>query len=180
MKCYIQSLEQQSNSSHYALEYSAGMGKEMKQFLKKRVLALLCVITCMLSMTACADDLAEKMANAGVNTIVGMGIVFVVLIFMVWIISLFKYIPNVQAKFESFEESVGNIFKKKSNKKVEPTTTSVSKPEIVEETVEENLIDDLELVAVITAAIAAMENTSADGLIVRSIKRSANSKWKRS
>ena len=117
----------------------------------------------MLSMTACADDLAEKMANAGVNTIVGMGIVFVVLIFMVWIISLFKYIPNIQAKLEKKE-----------------VVEQVSEPEIVEETVEENLIDDLELVAVITAAIAAMENTSVDSLIVRSIKRAANSKWKRS
>lgn len=37
---------------------------------------------------------------------------------------------------------------------------------------EENLVDDLELVAVITAAIAAAsENESADGLVVRSIVR---------
>ena len=44
---------------------------------------------------------------------------------------------------------------------------------------EEELTDDLELVAVITAAIAASENTSADGLVVRSIKRAPVSKWKR-
>ena len=38
--------------------------------------------------------------------------------------------------------------------------------------VEENLTDDLELVAVITAAIAAAsENESTDGLVVRSIVR---------
>ena len=37
--------------------------------------------------------------------------------------------------------------------------------------VEENLVDDLELVAVITAAIAASENARADGLVVRSIIR---------
>ena len=37
---------------------------------------------------------------------------------------------------------------------------------------EENLVDDLELVAVITAAIAAAsENESADGLVIRSIIR---------
>ena len=44
---------------------------------------------------------------------------------------------------------------------------------------EEELADDLELVAVITAAIAASENTPADGLVVRSIKRAPASKWKR-
>ena len=44
---------------------------------------------------------------------------------------------------------------------------------------EEELVDDLELVAVITAAIAAFDNTSADGLVVRSIKRAPGAKWKR-
>ena len=44
---------------------------------------------------------------------------------------------------------------------------------------EENLTDDLELVAVITAAIAAAEETSTDGLVVRSIRRVGTSKWKR-
>ena len=154
----------------------------MKQFFSKRVLALLCIMTCMLSMTACSDDLAARMRNAAVNTIIGMGIVFVVLILMVWIISLFKYVPMIQVKFEKLEEAVGSIFKKKSTEPVKKETTSkpVAKPEVVEEIEEENLVDDLELVAVITAAIAAMENTSADGLVVRSIKRSANNKWKRS
>ena len=45
--------------------------------------------------------------------------------------------------------------------------------------VEENLVDDLELVAVIAAAIAAYEGTSADGLVVRSIRRAPGNKWKR-
>ena len=39
---------------------------------------------------------------------------------------------------------------------------------------EENVEDDLELVAVITAAIAASEGTSADGLVVRSIRKVNN------
>ena len=40
--------------------------------------------------------------------------------------------------------------------------------------------DDLELVAVITAAIAAsMGSTSTDGLVVRSIRRKPGAKWKR-
>ena len=39
---------------------------------------------------------------------------------------------------------------------------------------EENVEDDLELIAVITAAIAASEGTSTDGLVVRSIRKVNN------
>ena len=46
--------------------------------------------------------------------------------------------------------------------------------------VAENPADDLELVAVITAAVAAaMGTTSTDGFVVRSIKRKSNQKWKK-
>ena len=45
--------------------------------------------------------------------------------------------------------------------------------------VEEDVTDDLELVAVISAAIAAAEGTSADGVVIRSIKRAKNGTWKR-
>ena len=45
--------------------------------------------------------------------------------------------------------------------------------------VEEELVDDLELVAVISAAIAAYTGTSSDGFVVRSIKRSTTNKWKK-
>ena len=44
---------------------------------------------------------------------------------------------------------------------------------------EEDLTDDLELVAVITAAIAASENTSSDGFLVRSIKKANKRNWQR-
>lgn len=47
---------------------------------------------------------------------------------------------------------------------------------VSEETV--NLTDDLELVAVITAAIAASTGSSPSGLVVRSIRRAPASKWK--
>ena len=42
---------------------------------------------------------------------------------------------------------------------------------------DEDFADDLELVAVISAAIAAYENTSGDSFVVRSIKKS--NKWHR-
>ena len=40
-------------------------------------------------------------------------------------------------------------------------------------------MDDLELVAVITAAVAASMNTSVDKLVVRSIKRRNTNKWQK-
>jgi hypothetical protein len=43
---------------------------------------------------------------------------------------------------------------------------------------EANLVDDLELVAVITAAIAASTGSSPSGLVVRSIRRAPAGKWK--
>lgn len=109
----------------------------------------------------------EKMEKAALNTLMGMGTVFIVLIFMSFIFSLFKYINRLENKLKS--------------KKVEVKETASNVVEQITKTeeVEEDLVDDLELVAVITAAIAASENTSADGLVVRSIKRAGNQRWRR-
>ena len=49
--------------------------------------------------------------------------------------------------------------------------------ELCVEAADEDFADDLELVAVISAAIAAYENTSGDSFVVRSIKKS--NKWHR-
>ncbi len=109
--------------------------------------------------------IGENMAKAAMNTLMGMGTVFLVLIFISLIIGCFKYI---------------NVFEKKMKAKKEPAAAPapVQAPApAVEES--EELVDDLELVAVIAAAIAAAEGTSADGLVVRSIKRAPAAKWKR-
>ena len=58
---------------------------------------------------------------------------------------------------------------------IRPHTTQ--KVEEVAPVVEENLCDDLELVAVIVAAIAAAEGTSTDAFVVRSIKRRPSNRW---
>ena len=102
----------------------------------------------------------EKMGKAGMNTLIGMGTVFVVLIFISFVISLFKYI---------------NIFENRKKEKKEDTA-SVGVDNAIAQIVssEESEEDDLELVAVITAAIAASEGTSADGLVVRSIRKVNN------
>lgn len=108
-------------------------------------------------------SMGEKMKDAGMNTIVGLAIVFFMLLFLSFTISLMKYIPGI---VESFGRK----------KKEAP----VQEPEVfaAEPVQEEELTDDAALVAVIAAAIAAAENTSADGFVVRSIRKSNKRNWR--
>ena len=94
----------------------------------------------------------KNMGNAGLNTILGMGVVFAVLILISLIISSFSLFKKQPKPVET---------------KSQPAATAA--PETVEE-----LTDDTELVAVIMAAISAYEGAnggSADGFVVRSIRR---------
>ena len=65
-----------------------------------------------------------------------------------------------------------------TNSNVHTLFSNLSLTEIVHNSLvsneEENVEDDLELIAVITAAIAASEGTSTDGLVVRSIRKVNN------
>lgn len=106
-------------------------------------------------------SMGEILTKAGLNTLLGMGTVFVVLIFLAFLISLMKYIPVVMDMFTKKEADVVK-------------ETAENKDSIVE-TVEAE--DDLELIAVITAAIAAQEGTSTDGFVVRSIRRRTSNNW---
>ncbi len=106
-------------------------------------------------------SMGEILTKAGLNTLLGMGTVFAVLIFLAFIISLMKYIPALLDKLT-----------KKNVPAVETKTAEVAEAPVVEE-----VADDLELIAVITAAIAAQEGTSTDGFVVRSIKRRPSNKW---
>ena len=108
---------------------------------------------------------AENMGRAAMNTLIGMGTVFVVLIIISLIISAFSVIPKLEAKM------------KKSGKQ-ETAQPAKAAPVAVPAVVEEELSDDTELVAVIAAAIAAYEGSgSTDGFVVRSIRKSNKSKW---
>ena len=101
----------------------------------------------------------ESMVKAALNTLLGMGTVFVVLILISGIISCFNFIPKIQAAFGKKS--------KKEEIKAEAVDNTIA--QIIEK---EELSDDLELVAVIAAAIAASEGAaSTDGFVVRSIKR---------
>lgn len=106
--------------------------------------------------------------QALLNTLMGMGTVFVVLIFISLLISLFVYIPSIERAWKNRSS--------KKQKQAEQENRPAPKRPIIEETSveEEELVDDGELVAVITAAImAASAETavSADKLVVRSIRR---------
>ncbi len=111
----------------------------------------------------------EILSKAGMNTLIGMGVVFTVLILMSFIIYLFKFIPILQEKITGkkpveFEEAPQ-----------EDEKTVVAAAPVTEET--SAATDDTELVAVIAAAIAADEGTSTDGFVVRSIRRRPSNKW---
>ena len=111
-------------------------------------------------------SLAANMQRAGMNTLMGIGIVFLMLLFLSLVIGLFKYIEKFQ-----------NVGKKKAAEEA-PKAEEAPAPAIAQsEAADEDFADDLELVAVISAAIAAYENTSGDSFVVRSIKKS--NKWHR-
>jgi len=118
--------------------------------------------------------MAEKMKNAGYNTLLGMGAVFIVLILISFIISLFKFISVIEnsianKKAAKQENVAGNI------STINNAVETIEKNEAINN--DANLVDDLELVAVITAAIAASEGTRPDGFYVRSIKRATKRNW---
>ena len=105
----------------------------------------------------------ELIGKAAMNTLIGMGTVFVVLILISGIISCFAVIPKIQAALTKKKEL--------SKKKEETTGIDNAVAQIVEQE-EVDAADDLELVAVIAAAIAASEGaTSTDGFVVRSIRK---------
>lgn len=107
-------------------------------------------------------SIGEIMQKAGINTVLGMGTVFLVLIFMSFLISLFKYIPAWAEKKDA----------KKHGKSQNDETPAAHVTETKGE-------DEMELVAVIAAAIAAYEGTTTDQFVVRSIKRRKSNKWNR-
>ena len=107
----------------------------------------------------------EKLENAGLNTLLGMGMAFAILIIISLIISLFPVFIGG-----------GNKKKKESDKEIAEKAMDNTINQIAEQ---EELVGDTELVAVIAAAIAAYEGSgSADGFRVRSIRK-VNTNWKK-
>lgn len=111
----------------------------------------------------------QQMESGGVYAGIGISTVFSVLVFISLLICCFKFIH----KWESG----------KSAGKNEPEASSPEAPAPVQEApaaaADEELMDDTELLLLITTAIAAYEGSSAGGLKVRSIRRAQGAKWKR-
>ena len=105
------------------------------------------------------ESMGGLMTKAALNTLIGMGTVFVMLIMISLIISLFNFIPKIQAAFSKKD-------------KEEAKTVGIDKAVTQIAAQEEPEADDTELVAVIAAAIAASEGAaSTDGFVVRSIRK---------
>ena len=123
-----------------------------------------------LAATTAADDITT-IPQALVNTVIAMGTVFLVLILISFIISLFKFIPILMDK----------LTKKEPVQPVAPAPAPAAAPApkpVVAEQQTAAPADDTQLIAVITAAVAAaMEQDGiavpADGLVIRSIKKSS-------
>lgn len=99
----------------------------------------------------------QIMKKSGLNTILGMGTVFVVLILIMIIIKAFELIPKIQNKLKS-----------KKNESVAIKQDAVTDADDLKG----GCTDDSELIAVIAAAIAASEGSAnTDDFVVRSIRR---------
>ena len=128
-------------------------------------------------------SIGEKLGKASLNMLMGMGTVFVVLLFISFIISRLKMVNSWGTKKEDKTVKEAAPAPVKPAEPV-PAPVKPAEPEPapaeLEEACEENLVDDLELVAVITAAISAAQKVPVEGLVVRSIRRKSGSNWKRS
>lgn len=118
--------------------------------------------------------LGEKLSQAATNLVIGMGTVFVVLIFLAWVISLFKYVNKAEQKLEDKKKA------KEAAKAPAPAAAETVKAAPAVK-VTPAPASDAELQAVIAAAIAAYEEDMGcsiekqpslnNGIVVKSFKR---------
>ena len=131
----------------------------------------------------------ELITQAGKNTAIGMGVVFTVLIFISFIISLLKYLPllfDAEIRRTKAEKKAAESAAKKQTEDliISSSKTSVDDDaqtdKLTSDVGSKDLMNDSELVAVITAAIYAASagavrgpayTASNDKLVVRSIRR---------
>ena len=119
--------------------------------------------------------MGEKLGQAGTNLLIGMGTVFVILIFLAWVISLFKYVNKAEQKLE--EKKKAKAAAQAANAPAAPAAPAAAP--VVK--VSPAPASDTELQAVIAAAIAAYEEDEGssiekqpslnNGIVVKSFKR---------
>ena len=117
---------------------------------------------------------SKLFGEAALNTIMGVGIVFLVLLFLSWLIGKIHWIPD--------------LIEKRSKKADAASPAPIAPAPVVSRmnaaADEGEIVNDGELIAVIAAAIAAYEGTTveevmAEGLVVRTIKKSNRENWLR-
>lgn len=115
---------------------------------------------------------ADKMAGAGLTTLMGMGITFIILILLWFLISVMtKALHGSKAKKEE-AKPVQPAAAATEEKPAEAATIEESETPSAEETLDE--VKDEQLVAVITAAIAAAQGPEImSNLVIRNIRRMA-------
>lgn len=106
-----------------------------------------------------SKSLGDTMKQAVINTLIGISIVFIMLALMSILIAQFKHINKLTQRGGKNENTVTQ----------EHVGIDNAVSQIVEN--ESSEVDDLELIAVITAAIAASEDAPSEGFTVRSIRR---------
>ncbi len=119
--------------------------------------------------------------EALVHTLIGMGMVFVVLTFISLIISLFVYLSRVQRAWSRFGRRLKETFQSRRKREQRMVSRIFKRPPLPEserkrekrKNKTETVKPDSALIAVIMAAIVASEGgaVSADRLVVRKIKR---------
>ena len=116
-----------------------------------------------------ADDsnmsFGDKMAQAGMNTLVGLLVVFAVLILLSLIISAFKFIGAAESRMNAKKDAA------KAAQAPAPAAPAAPAAAPADDAAPEAVPDDAAIAAVIAAAIAANERIPEDGFIVRSIVR---------
>ena len=100
-------------------------------------------------------SLSEALAMGGQTTVIGLAIVFAVLIILMIVLSLFKA-----------------IFYKKPKTQAAPAAAPAQAAPVEKETADDT--DEEELIAVLTAAVAASLNTSTYNLRIKSYRRTDN------
>jgi hypothetical protein len=110
-------------------------------------------------------SMGEKLAKAGLNTIISISIVFVVLILISLIIYAFNIFPYLEKRKK--EQAAALSAEKAGAPAASYQKTAAYEPAPAQTAA----LDDAELIAVIAAAIAASEGTSTIDFVVRSINR---------
>ncbi|RKD30975.1 DUF3887 domain-containing protein [Lacrimispora algidixylanolytica] len=141
-----------------------GYSATVNAVFEKKSITFTVAMDSTLTKIVSVDFTPEKSANSQEDLYGWLAVGAIVLVLA--IIGVRKF--NGGSKDSSSEESSTNA----------PAAVSSAPQEGTASQAEVNLMDDMELVIVLIAAIAASTGSSPSGLVVRSIKRAPASKWK--